>query len=156
MDASLPLSALPSSRAWRRPPTALWVLLFLIGTAFLFFNELGNRDLTSSHEARAAQDAQTILSDGTWGLPRLFDRKVELQKPPLFYWLVALAGQCHGGVVDAWAVRLPAALAGFAGVLLIGWLGARRGRPVTAWLAATILATAHREENSRCHDKKYD
>ena len=58
---------------------------------FLFFYQLANRDLWSSHEGRAAQDAQTILEDGDWGLPRLFDRKIELQKPPLYYWLVALA-----------------------------------------------------------------
>src|SRR5262245_19079380 len=79
---------------------------------FLFFHRMADRGLWSSHEARAAQDAQTILSDGDWLLPRLFDRKVELQKPPLYYWLVAAAGRLGGGRVDAWAVRLPAALAG--------------------------------------------
>ena len=36
---------------------------------FLFFHRLADRDLSSSHEARAAQDAQTILEDGRWGLP---------------------------------------------------------------------------------------
>src|SRR5260370_20958225 len=66
-----------------RPPSSMLFLLPLCG--FLFFFRLGDRDLTSSHEARAAHDAQTILTTGDWGLPRLFHGKVELQKPPLSY-----------------------------------------------------------------------
>src|SRR5438094_8663458 len=57
-------------------------------TSPLIFYRLADRDLWSSHEARAAQDAQTILDDSL-GLPRLFDGRLELQKPPLYYWLVA-------------------------------------------------------------------
>src|SRR5947209_3535276 len=117
----------------------LW-LAFLCGP--LFFFGLGDRDLTSSHEARAAQDAQTILTTGEWGLPRLFDGKVELQKPPLYYWLVAALARLHGGPVDAWAVRLPAALAGLGTVLLVGLLGLGVGRPLAGLLGGTILATS--------------
>src|SRR5262245_19878029 len=51
-------------------PILHWILLsFLCG--FLFFYHLDRRDLWSSHEARAAQDAQTMLDDGDWLLPRL-------------------------------------------------------------------------------------
>src|SRR5690349_13008414 len=50
---------------------------------FLFFHRLGDRDLWSSHEARAAMNAQTILDDGDWLLPHLYDGQPELQKPPL-------------------------------------------------------------------------
>jgi hypothetical protein len=39
------------------------------------------------------------------GLPRLYDGRVELQKPPLYYWAVAAVAWCRGGRVDAWAVR---------------------------------------------------
>src|SRR4051812_18088925 len=73
----------------------------------LFFYGLGDRDLNSSHEARAAQNAQSILDSGDWLLPRLFDRHIELQKPPLYYWLVAALAWLHGGQVDVWDVRLP-------------------------------------------------
>src|SRR5262245_63612256 len=82
----------------------------LVFCGCLFFLGLGDRDLTSSHEARAAQNAQMILDEGHWLVPRLFDRHLELQKPPLYYWLVALFAWLNGGHVDAWAVRLPAAL----------------------------------------------
>ncbi len=118
--------------------------LLLFGlTLFLFFYRLGDRDLWSSHEGRAAQDAATILEDGHWGLPRLFDRKyVDLQKPPLYYWMVAAFAFVRGGPVDAWAVRLPSALAALGCVILLFSLGIHRGRNWAALTAAIILATA--------------
>ena len=74
---------------------------------------------------------QMMLDTGDWLLPRLFDKRVELQKPPCYYWCVALLGWLHGGQVDAWCVRLPAALAALATVLLLAVHGGRRG-----WIAA--------------------
>ena len=68
----------------------LGVLCVLAVMFLLFFHRLADRDLWSSHEARAGMDAQTVLDDGAWGLPRLFDGEPELQKPPLYYWLVAV------------------------------------------------------------------
>jgi 4-amino-4-deoxy-L-arabinose transferase-like glycosyltransferase len=118
------------------------ILTLVLVCGFLFFFRLGARDLTSSHEARAAQDAQTILSTGDWGLPRLFDGKLELQKPPLYYWLVALIARVRGGPVDAWTVRLPAAVSGLATVLLLYLVGAKVGRPAMGCVAAVILATS--------------
>jgi 4-amino-4-deoxy-L-arabinose transferase-like glycosyltransferase len=123
---------------------SLWVLSLCslcLGGSFLFFHRLGDRDLWSSHEGRAGMDAQTLLERGD-GLPRLFSGEVELQKPPLYYWLVAAVAWVHGGAVDAWAVRLPAALAGLAsvvGVAAVGWV---RGRRLAGLLAAAVLATA--------------
>src|SRR5438105_4764927 len=91
--------------------TSLLPLSLCLCGCFLFLYQLGDRDLWSSHEARAGQNAQRILDTGEWLLPRLFDDQVELQKPPLYYWLVAAAGWLRGGTVDAVAVRLPAAMA---------------------------------------------
>ncbi|MBI3411606.1 MAG: glycosyltransferase family 39 protein [Planctomycetes bacterium] len=116
-------------------------LLVLVCGA-LFFYRLGDRDLHSSHEARAAQNAQMILEEGNWGLPRLFDRHIELQKPPLYYWLIALIAQILGGQVDVWAVRLPAALSALGCVWFLYFLGWKRGRPVAGLLAALFLATS--------------
>jgi 4-amino-4-deoxy-L-arabinose transferase-like glycosyltransferase len=120
----------------------LWLVVFFVAVALLFFHRLADRDLWSSHEARAAQDAQTILDDGAWGLPRQFDGEPELQKPPLYYWLVAVLAWCRGGRVDAWAVRLPAALSALGCVLFVWWMCRRRGRPVAALVSAAVLATA--------------
>ena len=115
------------------------VLIFFCG--ILFFLNLDNRDLVSSHEARAAQNGQMIVSDGHWGLPRLFDGHLELQKPPLYYWLVALLGHVFGGQVDAWAVRLPAALSALGCVLFVYYLCRKRQRSRAGFLAALILAS---------------
>src|SRR4051812_36577854 len=118
----------------------VWGILLLLCLYLLFFHRLAERDLWSSHEARAGMDARSILEDGR-PLPRLFDDQLELQKPPLYYWLVALTGWLRGGVVDAWSIRLPATLAGLGclGVLvLLGW---QRGRGAMGLLAAAGLAT---------------
>src|SRR2546423_12122848 len=115
----------------------LCLFVFICGS-ILFLLELGERDLWGSHEARATQDAQRILSDGDWLLPRLFDDQIELQKPPLYYWLAAACGWVRGGV-DAVAARLPAALAGGLTVLAVFGFLAVRGRFVAAVCAAAVL-----------------
>jgi 4-amino-4-deoxy-L-arabinose transferase-like glycosyltransferase len=81
------------------------------------------------------------VAEGDWALPQLFDRRVEMQKPPLYYWLVAIITNLRGGPVDAWTVRLPAALAACGGVLGVYLLGAGRGRPVAGLIAGAVLAT---------------
>jgi 4-amino-4-deoxy-L-arabinose transferase-like glycosyltransferase len=123
-------------------PGHLVTLSLLPLCGFLFFYRLGDRDLTSSHEARAAQDAHTILETGNWGLPRLFDDKPELQKPPLYYWLVALSAKLCGGPVDACTVRLPAAVAATGTVCMVYLLGWFVGPPRAGFLGALMLATS--------------
>ncbi|HEX4609664.1 MAG TPA: glycosyltransferase family 39 protein, partial [Urbifossiella sp.] len=130
----------------RRPVAArtgrLLRVVVVFGIASLFFVRLGHRELISSHEARAAQNAQRMLDTGAWGLPVLFDGQADLQKPPGFYWLVAAAGWLTGGTVDAFSARLPAALAGLLTVGLVFAFLRREGRPVAAAVAALTLATA--------------
>jgi 4-amino-4-deoxy-L-arabinose transferase-like glycosyltransferase len=121
----------------------LLCLVFLLAISFpLFFHRLGDRDLWSSHEGRAAQDAQSILNDDCWGLPRLFDRHLELQKPPLYYWVVAIVARLRSGSVDAFAVRLPAAFSALAGAVILFGFGVCRRRVVAGAVAAVVLATA--------------
>lgn len=116
----------------------------ILGTALLLylltFHGLGRRELWSSHEGRAAQDAQSLLEGGDWRLPHLIDGRPELQKPPLYYWLTAGMGWLRGGV-DEVAVRLPAVL----GFILTGaaiglWL-LQQGERRAAWLSVIILWT---------------
>jgi 4-amino-4-deoxy-L-arabinose transferase-like glycosyltransferase len=116
------------------------VLALLCGP--LFFYRLADRDLWSSHEARAGMDAQSLLDADAWGLPHLYDGRAELQKPPLYYWLVAAAARARGAPVDAWDVRLPATAAALGCVLGLAALGAARGRPAAGLLAGAVLATA--------------
>jgi 4-amino-4-deoxy-L-arabinose transferase-like glycosyltransferase len=128
--------------AKRLLPCLLFCLSLCLLDWLLFFHGLADRDLWSSHEARAAMDAQTILDEGAWLVPRQFSGRLELQKPPLYYWLTALVGRLRGGTVDAWAVRLPAALAATISMGILAGLGWLRGRPLAGLLAGAVLATA--------------
>jgi 4-amino-4-deoxy-L-arabinose transferase-like glycosyltransferase len=108
----------------------------------LFFHRLDERDLWSSHEARAAMDAQSLLEPDSTGLPRLYDGQMELQKPPLYYWLVAGIARLRGGEVDGLAVRLPSALAAvFTVLVVVLGVGVGFRRPAAGLLAGLILAT---------------
>jgi len=122
------------------PPPTILILAFAI---VLFFVRLGHRELISSHEARAAQNAQRMLDTDAWGLPILFDGRIDLQKPPGYYWAVAVMGLLNGGVVDEWATRLPSALAGLLCVMMAHGFLRNEGRPTAALLAALILTTAN-------------
>jgi 4-amino-4-deoxy-L-arabinose transferase-like glycosyltransferase len=124
----------------RSPPVPLSPCLLVL---FLLFFRLGARDLVSSHEARAAQNAQRMLDTGEWDLPVLFDCQADLQKPPGFYWLVAAAGWLNGGRVTPLVARLPAALGGLAVVLLIYAFLRREGWKTGALVAAVALASAN-------------
>lgn len=121
----------------------LWPALSWGGVGLLFFFQLGARDLVSSHEARAAQNAQRMLDTGAWGLPTLYDGQTDLQKPPGYYWMVAVVGWLHGGEVSPWVARFPAAASALATVALVygflRWAGYRGG----AFWAAAALATAN-------------
>jgi 4-amino-4-deoxy-L-arabinose transferase-like glycosyltransferase len=138
MLARLPWRSVPLARP-RFPLLAPTSLLLFCGS--LFLQGISSRDLWASHEARAAQNAQGMLDDGNWLLPRLYDGQVELQKPAGFYWLVATVGWLRGGI-DPVAVRLPAVFAGTVTVLLVWWHLRQRGRPVAGFVAAAVLAGA--------------
>lgn len=118
------------------------LLLLVPFCLVLFLFDLDGTDLVSAHEARAAQNAQRMIDDNSWGLPRLYDGQADLQKPPAFYWMVAALACLNDGVVTRWSVRLPAAIAGFLTVLLVYACLARRDRPRAGFIAAVVLASS--------------
>jgi 4-amino-4-deoxy-L-arabinose transferase-like glycosyltransferase len=122
--------------------SSLLVAFCLIALVWcLFFVGLGSHELSASHEARAAQNALSIVNESCWLLPHLLDGHAEMQKPPLYYWLVACAAWLRGGTVDAIAVRLPSALAAVAACLAMLVLGRLTGRTLAGVVAAVALAT---------------
>ena len=130
--------------SWPLRSARVLVPFILLGLlcSFLFFFHIDERDLWSSHEGRAAQDAQSLLLDRAWGMPKLFCLQADLQKPPLYYWLVAGVSWVRGGAVDAWSVRFPAAASALGGVWLMYALGIWCGRPRSGFIAAFLLATS--------------
>ena len=75
-------------------------------------------------------------------MPRLFDGTVELQKPPLYYWLVALVAHGQQGVGRCLGGAPAGGRGGAGGVLLLVLVLAPRGRSLAGMIAAVILATA--------------
>lgn len=123
-------------REWIAPAALAFAAWCLVGF------HVGERGMWSSHEGRAAQNAQTILNDGCWLVPRLYTGEPELQKPPLYYWIVAVTAWLEDGRVEAINVRLPAALSAVLGALLVYSLGRSMwGRETGLWAAIILLTT---------------
>lgn len=91
-------------------PVLAWTLslLWLLLICWLaFFWNLGNTGLVDETEPLFAEAARQMTLTGDWITP-FFDGETRFDKPPLIYWLMAIAYQILG--VNSWAVRLPSAL----------------------------------------------
>ena len=102
-------------------PRSTWWLLALVMTV-VWFGALDVRRLQHPDEGRYAEIAREMAVSGDWVTPRLNDLKY-FEKPPLQYWLGAATFDAFG--VDEWTARLPAALAGFLAVVVVGFTAAR-------------------------------
>jgi 4-amino-4-deoxy-L-arabinose transferase-like glycosyltransferase len=89
----------------------VWVLLLAWVS---FFNHLGSTGLLDETEPLFAEAARQMTVTGDWITP-YFNGVTRFDKPPLIYWLIAIAYQTIGPT--AFAARLPSALAGS---LLVG------------------------------------
>jgi 4-amino-4-deoxy-L-arabinose transferase-like glycosyltransferase len=121
-----------------------WRALVLAAAAALLLAGLGRLDADAPDEPRALQIAEELRSfeHGAAGLVVLhLNGEVYTQKPPLYYWLAALAGAPTGRVTE-WAARLPSALAGICVVGLTLLLGTRLlGSGAGVLGAALLLST---------------
>ena len=100
---------------------------------------LGGSGRLTYHEAFVAQAARELIARGCVLVPTI-DGQPWLEKPPLAFWLVALAGKMAGGVTEAVA-RAPSAVAATLLALGVASFTARRfGRDV-GWLAGLVQAS---------------
>jgi 4-amino-4-deoxy-L-arabinose transferase-like glycosyltransferase len=118
----------------RRPEA--WVLAL---AALLFLWNLGGHDLWAPDEPYFGEGAREMVVDGHWLVPHVNGR-VTSDKPPLFFWTIAVLS-LPGGEVTPWTARLPSALAALGTLLLVIRLGRRIGGERVAWLAPLTLAT---------------
>lgn len=125
------------------PEWAAYSIVFL-GGWLLFGWHLGERGLWSAHEGRAAQNAQRMLDTGQWLLPTLYIEQPDLQKPPLYYWMVAAQGLVTGRPTGPIAVRMPATLAATLGLVLVAVWGRKIWNLEIGLSAAAILAATTR------------
>lgn len=104
-----------------------------------FWFNLDGTTLWDPDEGRHASIARELLARGEYLTPTLNGRPYH-DKPILFYWLAALSLQTFGS--EAWAARVPSALAASIAVLATACWGMRFLGPLTGTLAGMILATA--------------
>jgi 4-amino-4-deoxy-L-arabinose transferase-like glycosyltransferase len=122
-----------------------WRALVLVTAAALLLSGLGGLDADAPDEPRALQIAEELRSGehGATGLVVLhLNGEVYTEKPPLYYWLAALAGAPAGRVSEL-AARLPSALAGLFVVWLTMLFGTRMLGSAAGVLGAAILLTAY-------------
>ncbi|WP_261527700.1 glycosyltransferase family 39 protein [Burkholderia multivorans] len=121
------------------PLNRIVLVLLLVAFAVIWFTPLGMRHLIPSDEGRYAEMAREMFVTGDWITPRYNGYKY-FEKPPLQTWLNALTFAWFG--IGEWQARLYTALASFAGVLLVGFTGARLFNPLSGFLAAVVLASS--------------
>ena len=124
---------MPSSRR----AIVLSAALLILMCAPIFFFRLGKSGLGDPDEGRNAEAAREILVTGDWVTPHL-DGARYLDKPPAFFWVVAVSYRLFG--VSEKAARAPSALFALAGIVLVYWFARRRLGGRAAWLAALTLA----------------
>jgi len=113
--------------------------LVLLASALLFLTRLGDRAVVSE-EVRWAEVAREMQISGDYFHPTI-NGQLYYDKPVGSYWLILIAAKCTGGV-DEFAARLPAALAGIVGIVVIMSLGRRLHDARVGVLAGAILATS--------------
>jgi 4-amino-4-deoxy-L-arabinose transferase-like glycosyltransferase len=118
---------------WFRRILSVAVFLFVAGA---WFGSLELRGLFVPDEGRYAEIPREMLATGDWITPRLNDLKY-FEKPPLQYWMTAFSFRLFGE--DEWTARLPAAMAGFFAMLMVGYTGYRLWGVRTGALAAAML-----------------
>ena len=126
------------------PPRMIrpWVLIVLVLAlaALLFFPRLGSRSLWGS-EGRWAEVVREMGQSGNYFWPTI-NGEVYYDKPLLSYWFVAAASGLTGELNET-ATRLPSAVAGIAGVLLVMVLAGKLYDRRAAILSGVILATSY-------------
>ena len=110
--------------------------MVLLLAAVLFLWWLGGRDLWAPNEPYFAEGAREMVVDGEWAVPHV-NGVMTTDKPPLFFWLIALVSLPFGQVT-LWTSRLPSVFAALGTVAITMRLGQRFYGPKTAALAEGI------------------
>lgn len=130
------------------PQICLVGLFALVAYLQLFWGAF-DRDLWSSHEARAGLNARHFLNSGLWFLPGRSTDLPDLQKPPAYYWMVgALAGDANQ--VDFQAIRGPSLWSGlFCALVLIAIGKLQNTSAMGVWAGIVLLTAVHFAWGSR-------
>jgi len=120
-----------------RPLTRKTLVLLVAVLAVIWFGNLDFRKLVRPDEGRYAEIPREMTATGDWLTPRLNGIKY-FEKPPLQYWATAAAYKLLGE--HQWTVRLWPALTGFAGVVLVYFVGTALFGALAGLYAAVVVA----------------
>src|SRR5690242_6709157 len=132
----MPALAAPVAESRDIPLSRVTLICVAVAFALIWFANLDYRRLIHPDEGRYAEIPREMVASGDWVTPRLDGIKY-FEKPALQYWLTAAAYEAFG--IHQWTARLWPALAGFAGVVFIGYVGFRLGGPVLGLYGAAAL-----------------
>lgn len=118
---------------------SLWGLLLLTLVLGLF-NTWGY-DLWAPDEPYFGEGAREMIADGQWLIPHV-NGVITTDKPPFFFWLIAVCSAPLGAVLSV-SARFPSLLATLGSTALIYRLGRRIGGDRTGFLAGLVFATAY-------------
>jgi 4-amino-4-deoxy-L-arabinose transferase-like glycosyltransferase len=118
----------------------LQVLILLVFCSLLFILGVGRWDLWNPDEPRYAQVAKEMVDKGDWILMHVNGNTYE-DKPPLFFWLIALSSFLWQGFTS-FSARFPSAFFSTLTVFLTFFLGKKIYGSRTGFLSALILATS--------------
>jgi 4-amino-4-deoxy-L-arabinose transferase-like glycosyltransferase len=124
----------PSRAEIRRDLAAI-----VAGTGLLFFLALGAKDLWNPNEPVYGQAVAEMAARGDWLLPTVNGR-VFAEKPILYYWMALAASRVLGSVSEL-ALRVPSALAGVVGAVLLYLLAEPYAGRTRARIAVALYAT---------------
>lgn len=123
---------------WNHPLVHAGILISFC--FILYFVNLGQWDLWNPDEPRYAQVAREMVQRKDWILMH-FNGEIYADKPPLFFWLIALSSYIWNGF-NSFSVRFPSAVFGTLTVILTFLIGAVLYNYRTGFLAGMILATS--------------
>lgn len=119
-------------------PDPMMVLVIAIAALYLSVG-LGSYGFLDNNEGLYAQIAQTMSHGEGLIIPQL-NGVPYIEKPPLFYYLVALAFRLLGE--SEWSARLASSLAAMGCVGMVIWFGRRAAGAAAGNLSALVLTSA--------------
>lgn len=131
--------------AWFWPGLAAITVIYVT----MALSHIAELPLLDPDEPRYASAGRTMSRGGSWLVPQ-FNNEPRINKPPLFYWLVALSDKLAGGATET-SSRAPSVLMGLLMLWGTVWLGVRVFGRATGLLAGVVLlATPLSLALSRC------
>lgn len=115
--------------------------LILCAAAVLALWGVWGYDLWAPDEPYFGEGAREMIADGQWAVPHV-NGEVTTDKPPLFFWLIALFSLPFGKVLSLTA-RLPSVLASLGTVWLTMRLGRRLFGDTVGALSGIVLMTTY-------------